>query len=668
MAYFRAPAPLAAAAGDLSAESVRTLLADVLAPAHFFRRAPGLLACDHVPHETVAWEVFHGRLLDATQTRERQGFESWHLFQVLDGQRAEAPVISLRLDPARGVVHVTRRIHAYVWEPYDSGDNVILSREVARWVEELVGSINLGEFRDSAELRDELVCRVFQAVVGTSRLPLTSVEAPLPEFSLGQLAYCYRPDLAAGRGPPRSWPELAEVAPGPDLAWSETVKLTEALLRGTPAGELAAAAVQFARRWQEVGRGEKELAALLRGLFDEAALSPYTDFVGNALEFVRLLETGGWLSAAGHVDFLSYLLRQLGRHLTAYDLVTFHHRGANYPDALLADAVLKAYLGLIERRPDLFESAADDPAPLADRKRVRRRALRHGWLLRRRYEGHPVPDAPTSPGENARILPPPHSRVPDEQVLDPSRRRKRLFEDDPLEPHVGLTGGRVLRQSVHDLDHPAELQELGMAVFIDRPLAVGKRPGEPDGTLLLSEEAFSRSVALRQLRSLWDQLGPSTAGSLGQCRDRLEGLPVRGVALGPDRTASRPGAVSLGDAARVAPDFLALRTTRRSAADFLARFDFTVLARRFSVEYLTAGRRLLVIRGETEGVLELYDDRLRRRLVLQVDLTLGYRSRAGIEYPAAGLRVLRVGEEDDVTGQVRERELGGEEALTLPPR
>ena len=61
------------------------------------------------------------------------------------------------------------------------------------------------------------------------------------------------------------------------------------------------------------------------------------------------------------MDFLGWLLRQLGRHLTAYDLVVFHHRGANYPDALVLDAVLKAYLIRIERRPELFlDDTRDD--------------------------------------------------------------------------------------------------------------------------------------------------------------------------------------------------------------------------------------------------------------------------------------------------------------------
>src|SRR5262249_35041333 len=155
-----------------------------------------------------------------------------------------------------------------------------------------------------------------------------------------------------------------------------------------------------------------------RALFAEVALSPYTDFVEKTLAFLQLLLERDYFSPADLVDFLSYLLRQLGRHLTAYDLVTFHHFGANYPDALLLDAVLKWYLELIEQHPTLFTSPRSAEA-VEKPPRLRRRALRQGWLLRRTYEGHPVPDAPTSPGENARAWPPPHERVPEEQITNP---------------------------------------------------------------------------------------------------------------------------------------------------------------------------------------------------------------------------------------------------------
>src|SRR5205807_1507834 len=96
----------------------------------------------------------------------------------------------------------------------------------------------------------------------------------------------------------------------------------------------------FAEAWRvpherrSVGLG---LVALWRTMFNDAALSPYTDFVDKALSFLRELVAQGTLTIAEQTDALGGLLCQLGRHLTAYDLITFHHRGANYPDALLLD-------------------------------------------------------------------------------------------------------------------------------------------------------------------------------------------------------------------------------------------------------------------------------------------------------------------------------------------
>src|SRR5207248_309459 len=120
-------------------------------------------------------------------------FESWNLYQMTDTGRSAEPVLSLKLDAEAGEVHVVRSIDSYAWEGYDAGGNVYLSREVRKWVRELVGTVKLHEFGTINELRDELVCQLFHAVVGTSRLPLASVETPLPQFSFGELFYCYRP-------------------------------------------------------------------------------------------------------------------------------------------------------------------------------------------------------------------------------------------------------------------------------------------------------------------------------------------------------------------------------------------------------------------------------------------------------------------------------------------
>lgn len=631
---------------DLSDEAVRRTISDVLRPAHFFVGPNTELLWEPATEVETAWEIFQGRLLDPAHTRCRRTFEAWQVFAVAAGQRSGEPILAVLFDAAERQVHVVRALDSYVWEGYDAGGNVFLSRETRKWVRELVGTLPLAQFRNREEFRDELMGRLFQAVVGTSRLPLTSVEAPLPAFSLGELAYCYRAD-AAGQaeavGPMRSFRDLLEKAWKPDVSWLEKVKLVETLLRATPREELPEAAALFLKQWPIDPPATATLPRLFRDLFNAVALSPYTDFVDKTLTFLGLLVDQGGITVEEHVDFLGYLLRQLARHLTAYDLVTFHHQGANYPDILLLDAVLRVCLTQMEERPGLWlpaDGSSDDAAA-----RLRRRALRMGFLLRRRYEDHAVPDVPTSPGENARALPAPHVRVPDEQIRDPATRTRRLFANDPLDAHLGTQARAILRQSVQDLGHAAELRELGLAIFLDRPLGVFHRPGEPDQTPLLSYEAFSRSVAQRRLRALadWGLLAPA---ELTAYQEILRALRVDGVPPPLPAGRPRPGTVCLADAYKVADDFVVARTTASSLRDFLGLFDFTQLARRFPLDFLTSGRPALVMRAgpepANEGGLVISDEKRRRRVELQVEGRAGYASRAGVEFPVGGLRVVRV--------------------------
>ena len=342
-------------------------------------------------------------------------------------------------------------------------------------------------------------------------------------------------------------------------------------------------------------------------------------------------------------DFLGWLLRQIGRHLTAYDLVTFHHRGANYPDALVLDAVLKAYLARIERRPDLFLGDTAEQV-------MRRRALRQGWLIRRRYEGWPVPDLPTSPGENNRVLPPSHPRVPEEQILQPSRRTRRLYADDPLTPHLGKHGAEALRRSAADLCRVEELRELGMALFLDRPFGAGKAPMEPDGTLLLASEAFSRSIAEQRLLALAREPGLLTDAEREACLRRLEeGTETHGLSLDAVGGDARPGTVSLTDARRAAADFVLLRTTPGSVRALLEQYDFTALAEKIELDWLLKGGRVLLARDPAGPGVLVYDGALRPRLQLSPRTAGGYVNRAGQEYPREGLEMHR--NEDESNGQ-----------------
>jgi hypothetical protein len=647
MPWFRPPAAPAELeekfAGPVLLDRLHVLLEQVVWPAHFFT-GPGInLVGEHQARQEVPWELFRGRLVPPAQTRQRQVFETWNIYLVEDGIQSAEPVLSLKLDASTGQLHVTRGIQAYVWEGYDAGDNVILSREVPRWTSELAATIDLAQFHHGQALQDELIGRLFQAVVGASRLALTSLEGPLPAFSLGRLAYCFRAaslDEPRRARPMRSPRELLAEAWQPDLAWIEKVKLLETVLRATPAAELAEAAALFARRWQDLGNDEPSLTELFQGLFNEVALSPYTDFVPKTLAFLAHLEGGGWLSPAGHVDFLGRLLRQLGRHLTAFDLVTFHHQGANYPDLLLLDAVLREFLSRAAKQPELFLDTTSAAGPWRVQKRLRRRGLRQGLLLRRRYEGLPVPDAPTSPGENSRVWPAPLGRIPEEQITNPVRRRKHLFEDQPLQLASAGLIPEIVRQSLRDLHEPEELRELGMALFLDRPLGMFKAPGEPNQTPLLSYEAFSRSVARHRLRFLAETFAeffkPEEVAADEQL---LESISVPGVALNRAVISPRVGEASLGDAFRVADDFVLLRTTARSVRDFLAASATSL------TELLPPSEWKLIVRGSavgepTPGLLVVFDRHGRRRLDLQMDRSAGYVSRGGVEFPAAGLKLL----------------------------
>jgi hypothetical protein len=671
----------------------------MIRPAHFFVGLDLALEWEHVPSEELVWEIFQGRLLDPAHTRQRRSFEAWNVYSRSDTGRSAEPLLSLKLDADAGQLHVVRGLDSYVWEGYDAGGNIYQSRERRKWVRELVATLHLDRFADLDELRDELACRLLQAVVGTSRLPLASVETPLPSFSFGQLLYCYRPTAPESAESPRRWRELLKDMLASFLHPREQAHLLETFLHAASLAEMSDAAAAFVGCWTEMGRTTAELAALLRTLFNEVSLSPYTDLVEKTKAFLHVLEGRGLLSMEQVVDFLSYLLRHLGRHLTAYDLVVFHHRGANYPDALMLDAVVKDYLMILRRRPELFLDAPADSEETCRSKRMRRRALRQGWLLRRRYEGHPVPDLPTSPGENMRVLPPSHPRVAEEQINQPARRTRRLYASDPLpspslsfkplspgtpgergwgegalppltpNPSPLSTGERgesrivaqALRQSLDDLVHAEEWRELGLAVFLDRPFGAGKAATEPDGTLLLSAEAFSAAIAWQRRDALAHEVG-LRSDDTGLPASEVHGLPLDAIG-----GAARPGTVSLADARRAAADFVFLRTTPASARALLGQFDFTPLTRRFRLEDVLTPGNLLLARSAVGAELVLYDAQLRPRVQLEVDTHQGYRSRGGEEYPAGGLLGTRVWETAPDGEMLPAYDLR-EEPIRLPPR
>lgn len=604
------------------------IVADVLQPAHFYIRPGMSLLWERRPGEEVPWEISHGRLVPPHYCRHRKTFTAWNIYHVQERQRSAEPLLSLKLDAEAGQLHVVRAILCYVWEAFDAAANVIDSRETTRWVSELVGTIALAEIRHDAELRAEMAQLMAAAVVGTSRLPLTSVEAPLPGFSLGQLAFF---DRGAPADPcMRSCHDLIQGCLWAGLAWPALARLLETILRAAIADDVPQLARSFVERWQAAGRSPGEIPRLLRTVFNDVSLSPWTNFVPNALAFFQALVDAGDIGVAEQADFLGYLLLQLARHLTAYDLSTFHHRGANYPDALLLDACLKAMLAIASRQPRLF---LEGPR--------RRRALRQGWLMRAHYEGHFVPDAPTSPGENARVLPAPHVRVPEEQLLHPGKRRRRLYEGDPISGHLNGDARAILQESLHDLQRPEELRELGLGVFIDRPLGTGKAPGEPDRTPLLSYLAFSRSIASRRLLELGERAREmDLAIDVASAQTQLARLAIRGRSMEAIPPAGS-AVVSLADVRRVAEDFLLLNTLPSGLRSFLAAFDWQPLQACLDLNFLNAPHGALIVpaASTTTGfpVLEVFDATMIKRLDLVGDLSQGYGVHRGVETPRAGL-------------------------------
>ena len=268
---------------SLGPGDLETILERALASGLFFVKRDHQLLFHPPREETITWEIFRGQLLDSRHTREQQAFLSYHV-GISESEGAHLPLLSFRV--TESTIHVTRWLHLRIWEAFDD-NGAIGSRETERWVEELVGTASLAEFNDHDSLLQEVRLLVFHAFVGLSRLPLNSVEAPLPAFSLGLAGFfpnmneaddCIRDPLALLNRPPSGRIPVLEES-----------KLLELFLRTGSPSELRRGALEFARRIQDGSEHEAALAARLRRLFNESSLTPYTDLVEKALVFARLL-------------------------------------------------------------------------------------------------------------------------------------------------------------------------------------------------------------------------------------------------------------------------------------------------------------------------------------------------------------------------------------------
>jgi hypothetical protein len=558
-------------------EGVRALLPRLLDMEHF--TSPGVRLAFASGPETIPWELFQGRLLPIAQTREARTFESWNAHQMLPDGPTPEPLVSLKLDAEAGRVFVVRGVEGEVWE--GEGEGTIEGVRRRRWVRELIASFAVS--LPLPRLENELSLALERAFTG-GPLPLMPHESPHPLYSFGLLAYQWQHQ---GAHAPRS----------PENKTFDAHRL-EFLVRSINDGQIDHVATALADAFTP-----DEFLRLVRQLFLGVSLSPWTGFVPRLFALMEQMP----LTPLQLAGFHAWLLTLLGRHLTAYDLVTFHYRGANYPDALLLDESLSRLLSLFER-----EASLGGMRPI-------RRALRQAFLLRRRYEGHPVPDVPTSPGEQERVFPESHPRVPEEQLSDVRQRTRRLFTERCDFPEA------VLRASVDDLTHEEEREELGAALFLDRPLGNGKASVEPDATPLLATLAFSQQIATARLHELM-AAGLLSAERLDELRQQLSlpGVPLS--AVGPP---ARQATVSLADAARVAPDIVFRRTLPSGIRRLLSLFDWGRLPTEgWQVVALSPSGHVMV-----HGPL----------IELELDLSDGYASFEGTEYPAAGLRAVAIG-------------------------
>src|SRR5262249_26917008 len=221
------------------------------------------------------------------------------------------------------------------------------------------------------------------------------------------------------------------------------------------------------------------------------------------------------------------------------------------------------------------------------------------------------------------------------------QRRRRLYQNAPLTHFFVDSDPRdridaplrlaILRQSLLDMRDPAERLELGIGLFIDRPLGYGKAVGEPDYTPLLAHEAFSISIARKRVMELAviaRELALDVPADLFDSVDHaLQTMPVRGLPAARLAEPGRPTA-ALADVRRVADDFVIIRTMPGGLREMLGYFDFGTLLQRVGPLRVVA-----MVQSPRGPVLGLFDDDYQLRMEAVVDESAGFVRRAGIELP-----------------------------------
>ncbi len=540
---------------------VRTMVEQSLQAANFFVAPSFQWRLEVLPHQTIRWEIFQGQLLGPSKTRREQTFTSWRVWiepldraTKLEGT-VPSPWLAVHWSESDATLYVVRYLLVNGWEAVESSPGVIVSRPARQWLPELMSSIRVSNVAvpasgpaESSSMSGEAVRSALDAALrlvstGVSRLPIVSVESPHPFFSLGISCAGLQGGGRAGfpsgviHDPWQLWER--EVAAAAKVGASIRPWVLEFLLRALSSDQIGRLAGELTTR---LANPTEAIPTLLKSIFQQMSLTPYTDFVDKLLALGTELSATNRLGLEPLVDLFTHMLLHLVRHLQAYDLHRFHSYGANYPDALFLDRVLRQLLVWIDNCPELFSGTATC-------YRLRRRAMRMGWLLRDHYEGLLVPDHPTSQGENLRVLPG-VATLPEDQILDRETRTRTLFPDRQTSDLFQGRSREVLEHSLRDLEIEREQLELGTATFLDRPVGIFKAPGEVDRTPLIAAIAFSPTLSGRH----WDRMERAGFGDVLSTILRAP-LDSLGIAARDYPLPIRPGVVSWGDALTAADDF-----------------------------------------------------------------------------------------------------------------
>ncbi len=253
-----------------------------------------------------------------------------------------------------------------------------------------------------------------------------------------------------------------------------------------------------------------------------------------------------------------------------------------------------------------------------------------------------MPDAPTSPGENRRVLPASHPVVPEEQFTHPSRRKRRLFEESDMDWENYRP---ILDVALAELSSPEFLLELGTALYLDRSLGANRPPATLDLTPLLSYRLFSRSLAQSRLRHI-ARLEPWLASRSDWLTtlQALEQIQVPGIPVPPPVGAGRN--VRLQDCWRSADDFVILGATPETVRQLRRYFRWECCPQPLR-DWQEHGLLPVPMGGNTPGKqakLVFFDENQRVVAECEVLDSEGFLRRGALELPQPGLATVQNGQ------------------------